>query len=33
MVDLFALFLQGNFESVDDLDFTAILSPEKSAKN
>lgn len=32
MIDFFALF-HGNFESVDNLDFTAILSPEKSAKN
>jgi hypothetical protein len=32
MIDFFALF-HGNLESVDDLYFTAILSPEKSAKN
>jgi hypothetical protein len=32
MIDFFALF-HGNLESVDNLDFTAILSPEKSAKN
>jgi hypothetical protein len=32
MIDFFA-FLHGNLESVDNLNFTAILSPEKSAKN
>lgn len=32
MIDFFALS-HGNLESVDNLDFTAILSPEKSAKN
>ena len=32
MIDFFAFF-HGNFKSVDNLDFTAILSSEKSAKN
>jgi hypothetical protein len=32
MIDFFAFF-HGNFKSVDNLDFAAILSPEKSAKN
>jgi hypothetical protein len=32
MIDFFALF-HGHLESVDNLDFTAILSPKKSAKN
>jgi hypothetical protein len=30
MIDFFAFF-HGNFKSVDNLDFTAILCPEKSA--
>lgn len=32
MINLFAL-LQGYFEGVDNLDLTAILSPEESAKD
>jgi hypothetical protein len=32
MIDLFVLF-HGYFEGVDNLDFTTILSPEKSTKD